>query len=341
VALRSLKSGLSKISMPRLGRITAPALSLAGAALAAAVLAAGPAGATETAIPVTPSGGTDVNQALLPAPGLYGAFITLPFNQAGRLYDVNGKAAPDSGNVRFSIPTIALGLSYVYPVKVFGGAIESSLVLPFAFQTYGIGTSPDGHNTGVGDLYADLLTWSRHVDGTELSGGPNNSGLTVAAGMAMKMPTGAYSRKNPINVGNNVFVFVPNAAATYTARGIPGVGDDTQFSTKVFYGVPTQNPASRYQSGNVMAVDFSASEAIGRLRLGFAGTFSNQTTDDRLPDGTTPPDGKKFQQLQVGPVMTYAIPNTPVALKFKYLRTIYVRNDIDDQFLLASLAMKF
>jgi hypothetical protein len=197
------------------------------------------------------------------------------------------------------------------------------------------------NTTGFGDVYTDLFEWSRHLGQTDPGAGPLAPGFTMAFGMAMKMPSGSYSLKNEVNIGNNVFVFIPNAAITYMGAGIHGFSDNTQLSAKVFYGVPTQNGTTHYQSGNAMAVDFSATEGFGPVRAGLAGTFSDQTTDDRLPAGGTPPDGKKFEQFQVGPVVTYAIPNTKMALKFKYLRTIFVRNDINDQFLLAGIAMKF
>ncbi len=311
-------------------------------AVALSALAAGGARAAESAIPLTPSGGTDIGQALLPAPGLYGAFATLPFNQNARLFDNTGKTVPASANVALNFQTVAFALSYVYPVKVFGGAVASDISIPITNTTYKLGTSSARHTTGLGDAYTDLVTWSRHL-GPESDGkGPLAKGFTMALGFAVKLPTGSYDTlHNAVNIGNNVFVFVPNAAVTWTGQGIHGFSDDTQLSMKVFFGMPTENPHTNYHSGDATAVDFSATQAFGRLRAGLAGTFSTQVTDDQLADGTSPPMGKKFQQFQVGPVFAYAIPNTKMSLKFKYLRTVYVRSDIDDQFLLAAIAAKF
>jgi hypothetical protein len=309
-------------------------------AFTGAVLAVTPALAGETAIPVTPSGGTDVNQAILPAPGLYGAVITLPLNQNDKVYDYNGKAVPTSAAVRLSMPTVALGLQYVYPFKVFGGSMDSGLTQAFTSQSYKIGNTIHGNNTRNGDLYVDFFTWSRQV--FKGPGASPNSGLNFAFGYSMKMPSGEYTTRNPVNLGNNVWVFIPNAAVTYTAPGIGAIhGTDSQISTKVFYGVPSENPATHYHTGNVMAVDFSVNEAFGPLRAGLAGTLLEQTTDDILPSGVQPPFGKKFTQFQVGPVVSYGIPNTKLALKFKYLNSIFVRNDINDQFFLMAVAMKF
>jgi hypothetical protein len=52
------------------------------------------ANAGETAIPVTPPGGTDLSQALLPPPGFYGGLITIPFNRNENLFGFNGKPVP-------------------------------------------------------------------------------------------------------------------------------------------------------------------------------------------------------------------------------------------------------
>jgi hypothetical protein len=315
---------------------------IAGLALSAVLAAAGGAEAAESAIPLTPSGGTDIGQALLPAPGLYGAFATLPFNQDDRLYDNKGAPVSNAGNVALNMQTVAFALSYVYPVKVFGGSVASDLSVPITSITYKLGNAHARNTTGVGDLYSDLFTWSRHIGPGAAASGTGGKGFTMAFGLAMKMPTGSYNTlKNQVNIGNNVFVFVPNAAVTYTGQGIKGFSDDTQLSMKVFFGAPTENPHTNYHSGDATSVDFSATQAFGRLRAGLAGTFSTQVTDDRLPDGSAPPMGKKFQQFQVGPVLAYAIPNTRLSLKFKYLRTVYVRSDINDQFLLAALAAKF
>ena len=228
-------------------------------------LAVTPAMAGETAIPVTPSGGTDLNQAILPAPGLYGALIALPLNQNDKVYDYNGKAEPTAAGVKLTMPTVAIGLEYVYPFKVFGGSVDSGVTQAFTNQSFKVGNTLQGRNFANGDLYVDFFTWSRQV--FKGPGTSPASGLNFAFGYSMKMPTGEYSIHDPVNIGNNVWVYIPNAAVTYTAPGISAIhGTDSQISTKVFYGVPSENPATHYHTGNVMAVDFSASEAIGRLR---------------------------------------------------------------------------
>jgi hypothetical protein len=320
---------------------------IAGAVLSTA-FAAGAAQAAESVIPLTPAGGTDVGQALLPAtPGLYGAIAILPFNQDDRVYDIHGVPAKDSGNVRLNMQTVAFGLNYVYPEKLFGGTIASDVSIPLTSQNSKIGFTSNVNHSNVGDVYSDLLNWSRHIGPVAPGAGPGAPGLTVAFSMAMKFPTGPFSAKDPVNIGNNVFVFIPTAAVTYTAGGIPGFSKDTQFSAKVFYGIPTENNTVHYQSGNATSVDFSTTAGFGFMRAGFAGTFADQTTDDRPPaidrppEGPAVPAGKRFEQLQIGPVFTFAIPNTKLSLKFKYLQTVFVRNDINDQFLLAAVGYKF
>lgn len=43
--------------------------------------------AAESVLPITPPGSTDTDQAVLPPPGLYGAFVNSPYNSVSHGYD--------------------------------------------------------------------------------------------------------------------------------------------------------------------------------------------------------------------------------------------------------------
>lgn len=298
------------------------------------------AGATETPLPITPAGGTDIGQALLPPPGLYGGVAVLPLNENRRFNDANGNAVDDSQSIKTSIPIIAAGLIYSYPGKILGGNVISSIQLPIFQLDYRIGDGPSNRKRAVGDVYVDLFQWAKRIsgnDGHEALAPPR--GLTVSVGLAMKAPTGNYSRARALNIGSNVWLTVPNIGMTYRSAPLAGVGSDSEFSARAFYGIPTKNKATNYQSGHVAAVDFAATQGMGAWRLGLAGTFGQQVTDDVRPDGTTPPNGNKSTNLYIGPIISFASSRSPLVVKLKHFSAVHIRNSTRQQ--VVSLVLGF
>ncbi len=149
--------------------------------------------AAETVIPITPPGGTDLSQALLPPPGLYSALVTIPYNEAQHYYDYNGKLVPIQQNLALQIPITAAAFAYVYPLDVFGGKLATSIVISFYDLGYQIGGGAvSGHQAGLADTYSDVAYWTKNVGlfGVTPGKAPLAYGLNIAAGLAMKLPTG-------------------------------------------------------------------------------------------------------------------------------------------------------
>ena len=251
--------------------------------------------AGETAIPITPPGGTDLSQAILPPSGLYGALVSLPFNRSEETFSTTGALVKPS--VKFTnSPIAAAVLAYVYPFQLFGGHFETSLVLPGErLCSHIIAINYNACTSGIADIYSDVFYWSRNLGLFGAKPGNNKRlayGLNFAAGIAMKAPTGYYDRTQPINVGANSWVAIPNFALTYvTGPNMSLGGDSTEVSARVFYGVPFANPdplgafAAGYTSGNLINTDWSVTERYGPARFGAAGSYETQVSDDTLGGG--------------------------------------------------------
>ena len=309
--------------------------------------------AAESLILPNPTGGTDINQATLGPPGLYGFLVGLPYNQATTYTDQNGNTSKAE---QYNNPTMLGGLSLVYPWKVLGGNFASSIVLQEHASCLSLnGVLHSCYPGGLGDTYSDLLYWTRNVGLFGMTPGNNphlKYGLNVALGFAAKFPTGPYSAVEPKGIsagGNNLFVWVPNLALTYNTGPNWSFFDSTQVSARLYYAFPMINPATNYQSGQVLDVDFSGTQLWGRWRFGVAGSFADQVTDDTQNGVVVPAfddedfgaygTGKEWQALYVGPVVAYTWPNG-IQFKAKYTQDVYTRAQVNTNTFVVSVGFK-
>jgi hypothetical protein len=316
----------------------------------------GLAGAAESVIQATPVGGTDINQALLPPPGFYGGMAALPWAEAPHITDTRGHIVPPSQDVKVVAAIGAVAGLYVYPWQPFGGTIASSLQLPVwslclgLEQVSSIGTC----RSGLGDIYSDALLWSKNVGLFGVTPGASKFipyGLTVEAGFSFKAPTGQYNVNNSFNIGANVWIFTPNLAVTYNTGPNWSFGDSTQLSARLFLSFPTTNPATNYKSGNVLDVDWSATQIFGNWQAGITGYYTYQFTNDvgvnnfngvNCPGivGLTCIDGDRNGQFAIGPVIQYTFPESGVAIKAKFTTDLWAKNNLIDRILVVSIAMR-
>ena len=104
------------------------------------------------------------------------------------------------------------------------------------------------------------------------------------------VPTGRYSKSQPVNAGNNFVVVDPYYAMTYESGKV-------EFSARLHYLWNSVNHdpfaglgASTVQPGQAFHMNYSASyEVIPNLRVGFNGYWLQQTTEDKV-DGIKVPN---------------------------------------------------
>jgi hypothetical protein len=255
-------------------------------------------------------------------------------------------------DVRVKAYVGALGLLYVYPWQVFGGSISTSLQLSYWSLFIGPNAPPAhyGHAIGLGDVYSDAFYWSKNIGLFGATPGESKHipyGLTVAGGFAFKAPTGEYDANAPFSVGSNLWILTPNVALTYNTGPSWSLGDSTQLSARLFNSFPLRNSATRYQSGNVVDVDWSISQIFGAWQVGVAGYYAYQYTNDvgtNLVSGLKCPgpaciDGNRNGQAAIGPVLQYDFPNG-VVVKAKYSANYWSKNIDTTHYFTLQIGMK-
>lgn len=310
--------------------------------------------AGESIINPEPVGGTDLNQALLPPPGLYGGMAALtPPAISPHITDTNGNILPPGEDMKLKAFIGAAGALYVYPWQVFGGSLASSLQV----SVWSLSLAPNSNPGAVirasafGDIYSDAFFWSKNVGLFGATPGESKHipyGLTVAGGFAFKAPTGGYSAVNPLNVGSNLWILTPNLAMTYNTGPNWSLGDSTQFSARLFMSFPLKNPTTNYQSGDVLDVDYSISQIFGNWQAGVTGYYTYQYTNDvgvNAVTGLKCPsaaciDGNRNGQFAIGPVVQYTFPDSGVQIKAKWTTDPWAKDNIKEQQFIVQIAMK-
>src|SRR5262249_17918010 len=87
------------------------------------------------------------------------------------------------------------------------------------------------------------------------------------------------------------------------------------------------NPATQYSTGDLVNIDFAASERIGRFQTGVAGFYAFQVADDTQFGVPVSPDGQRVKILNLGGVLAYDMPEYNAAIKLKVLSTVFVENN--------------
>lgn len=281
---------------------------------------AGVARATEGIAPAGPIGGTDLNQALLPPPGVYpglvGGGINLSDYHLGGGDDLSA-----SGHVSFG----ALGALVVYPKMVLGGQVGSSIGVGYQRVCFGVDPAPDSCSEGAMDTYTDLFLWSKFAPSEAFSTQPEGGlpipyGTAFMAGVGVTWPTGEYSTTSPVNVGSNFYTISPSVAITHTAPSVftAAPGHATQLSARLFYNYYTENSDTNYDTGDTVSIDFSATEISGPWQFGVTGTGWVQIMDDTVNGAS---NGVRASALNVGPIVQYGfqLGKRRAFIKAKYL----------------------
>ncbi len=290
----------------------------------------GAAVASEGQVAGGPIGGTDIRNAYLPPlPGLYiglvGSYVSV-----NRSYDANGNWNHNV-HAQVSFTTPAIGLTYVYPFKLYGGTLASSIQAFYLDGPIKInGHQQDEHD--FGDLYTDILAWSRHWQ----IGAPYRNpaapklpyGLTTKFAYSMVLPAGEYNKSQILPAGHNVFYFIPNAALTYLTR--PNwLGDGLEISAHAFFDIAAENTATHYHSGTVSDLDFAISEREGPFQVGMAG-YAAQQFDRDIEDGVpVGPEGKRLEQIYLGPIATYDAASLGGTFKLKVQLPVVIKNGLN------------
>lgn len=320
-------------------------MSLVKALIVAAIasISAGAAMAAEGSVFGGPVGGTDIRNAYLPpVPGLYFGVANVP-GYANSITGNNSNKSSTISRVNLVYDIQALAVTYVYPVKPFGGTLATTVQGSYNdYERFSLNNRTQ-RISGWGDLYADLVKYSKFL-GEAAPPSPGAAslpyGLTLEGSFSMIFPIGTYNTHQISTPGHNDYFIIPNAAATYLTK--PNfIGDGLEFSGHMFYDHAFRNDATNYSSGDVVDIDLAVSERSGRLQYGISGYIAFQVGRDVRNEVAVPPNGRYYSSSKIGPIVAYDFPSIGASLKVKVGLPIYSRNSIKGPQGVVALGIKF
>ncbi|PND33328.1 phenol degradation protein [Achromobacter pulmonis] len=223
--------------------------------------------------------------------------LPIQFNHATEVKDAGGHSV--GGHQRISSLSVLPHFAYISHTKILGAYYGAEVLLPLVRLDLDIDNGPRGTRTRQGDLIVSplLLQW----EPVQLFGRPFWQRLNFV----FSAPTGDYSDDAAINVGSNVWTFNPHYAFTWE------LSKRVEFSGRLHYAWSSRNNspstalgADDVQPGQAFHANYSLSYALDESwRVGLAGYYLAQTTDDRI-DGRRQP-GSRERVMGFGPGAMY------------------------------------
>jgi len=294
--------------------------ALAGLAMLAVASLPGTARALEpgTVDPHLPGVTEGIPVAALPPPGVYFsndlAYIDASFQNG------SGKAlrTPAGGINVVAWVEVPLFL-WSSPWHILGAQYGAFIAQPLVNLQVHSFISGNNFRTGLYNTIINPAILSWHV-------APN---LFLGVNMPIYFRDGAWSQNAAINIANHTWTFGPSAAISY-------LNGDFMATANLEFDVQTENkdfaPGLRYQSGNIMTVDYTVQQSFGKWTGGIVGFWIYQVEDDTLNGSSTPANfagignstGNRFEAFSIGPLVGYNF--GPVAVNFRYTRDVYAKN---------------
>lgn len=260
------------------------ALRLHALALAAGLVAATGAQATEGGGSIYPVGVENFGCCALPPPGLYGMVYAQHYT-ADTLRDDNGDRVAIPGfKVRANV--VAPRLVWMTNEQVAGGGLAFHAIVPVVnLKVSAAGLSQTKNGLGDIDL-GTAVAWHHSPQ------------LHTLAGVDLFLPTGEFDKKDLANIGRNYWTVQAIYGVSYLNRA--GWNADA----KIMYNFNDKNRDTDYRSGQELIVDYSAGWGFGNgWTAGVGGYLYQQTTNDRAPAGAA--KSEKGRAFSIGPSVRY------------------------------------
>lgn len=186
-------------------------------------------------------------------------------------------------------------VAYISKRRILGGFYAAEVLAPAADVQLNTSFGPKYRTGGVGDIAVGpfALQWTD----MKLHGRPFFQRVMVD----VMLPTGKYSERRPVNVGNNVVSVNPYYAFTFVAT------DKLEFSGRLHYLWNSENSdpftglgAKTIQAGQALHQNFAASYKLrAAVRVGLNGYALEQITDHKL-NGNSLPNSRE-RAVALGP----------------------------------------
>ena len=224
-------------------------------------------------------GYTDIFGGVLPfQPGWYSRTDVYHYEGNANTTIFNGRIATD---VDENYTATLLALNYVTPWKILGGLTPSRLCRAFAMDVdVGIQipafTGPRGNSFGPFDLNAgDTALAQGDTAFSPMILGWDSGNFHWNIGVFGFAPTGEYDKKDLANTSLNHWAIMSRLAATYFD---PKTGWEA--TGAAIYSVNWENPATDYETGNILNLEGAVTKNFGPLGIGVVSYAMIQTTGD-------------------------------------------------------------
>lgn len=254
-----------------------------------------------------PHGGEGFMAGAVPPPGFY--LLGYGVDYRGELVDAHGDevAFPGQDPISVRVDGIAARALYTSDFQIFGGNWGAHLIVPFFDMELDAGVTSQ-RKTGIGDITFSPLILSWHWPEWH-----------VATALDIYAPTGGYDSGDLLNIGANYWSFEPVLAVTY--RNAAG----WEVSGKFMYNIKTENPDTKYRSGDEFHMDYTLAKNFDDWSLGVGGYFVHQIQRDEV-NGVEVPDSIRAT-FAVGPQVKYDHGN--MSFIGKWQNEVYSRNTFD------------
>jgi anthranilate 1,2-dioxygenase (deaminating, decarboxylating) large subunit len=193
---------------------------------------------------------------------------------AGELRDGYGNTIP--GRNRITTDSTTTHVAYISKKRVFGGSLAGEVLQPLVDVDVQLANGTSSRVRGFGDLtFGPGLQWAPKKIG--------NGVFVHRFAFDLTVPTGTYSDRRPVNIGDHFVVVNPYYAATYERKKI-------EFSARFHYLWNSANNdpfvgfgIKNMQPGHAFHVNYATSyELLKNMRLGFNGYWLQQVTDHQI-----------------------------------------------------------
>lgn len=211
---------------------------------------------------------------------------------AGELRDGHGNTIP--GRNRLTTDSTTTHLAYISKKRVLGGSLAGEVLQPLVDVDVQLANGTSSRVRGFGDLtFGPGLQWAPKKIG--------NGVFVYRFVFDVTVPTGTYSDRRPVNIGNHFVVVNPYYALTYERKKL-------EFSARFHYlwNSPNNDPFAGFgirnmQPGQAFHVNYTTSYEVRKnVRLGFNGYWLQQVSDHRINSVDVPDSRERTVGLGLG-----------------------------------------
>jgi hypothetical protein len=229
-------------------------------------------------------------------------------------YEGSGQSAGYGTDALFEIPILLWQTDF----KVLNGTYSAAVSLPFDYTNiYGPGLAPANNDHGLFNpqIVPIQLSWKL----------PDH--FSIKAGLTVDIDEPSSSFAHPPNggglgTGNGFWTIQPDFAVSW-------LHDGWNLSLSMHYAINLNDPSYHiaggvydYQSGEVIAVDYTALKTFGKWRVGVGGYSENQLTPDSgegaVLAGCPMNGGCKAQSYGAGPLLGYEFGGLSARVEYNF-----------------------